>query len=189
MVTLDETAKALEGVYRIAVFDRAGVASFGKDLRSCARSFWAYAIALPAILLLIAVSVIYKNPHDPALLAISELVGDVIQAAGFPLLLLPMLRWFRRRERWAWFVTGYNWFSMAQTIVITVLVCVLADLPGQALGGVVLNVVDIYFYVLEAYLAFAILEITAWRAVLVLLLDFAFGNGIALFALWIGGVS
>ena len=38
MVTLDETARALEGIWRLAIFDRAGVASFGKDLRACARS-------------------------------------------------------------------------------------------------------------------------------------------------------
>jgi hypothetical protein len=189
MVTLDETAKALEGIYRLAIFDRTAVASFGQDLRSCARSFWAYVLALPAILLLIAVSVTFKNPHDPALLAISELVSDVIQATGFPLLLLPLLRWFGRRERWAWFVTGYNWFNMAQIVVAAVLVCLLGDLPGENLRDFLSDAATTYFYVLEAYLAFAILEISARRAVFVLLLDFAFGNVIGQLALWIGGAS
>jgi hypothetical protein len=188
-VTLDETAKALEGIYRLAIFDRAAVASFGKDLRSCARSFWAYAIGLPAILVLTAISVAIAKPDDPFVLTASELIGDAIEALGFPLLLLPLLRWFGRRDRWPWFVTGYNWFNMVQLIVFTALLCLFADLPGQMLGDVLLKAARIYFYVLEAFLAYSLLEITAWRAVLVLLLDFAFSNGIDRLALWIGGVG
>ncbi|MEI9987806.1 MAG: hypothetical protein WDN69_34595 [Aliidongia sp.] len=61
-----------------------GAASFGKDLRACARrSFWAYAIAAPATLLLIAISVAASQPKDAYLLAASEIVGDIVQAVGF----------------------------------------------------------------------------------------------------------
>jgi hypothetical protein len=188
-MTLDETARALEGVYRIAVFDRAGVASFGKDLRACARSFWAYIIALPATLLLVALSVAADKPSDPFLLAASQLTGDIVEAMGFPLLLIPLLRWYGRRAHWAWFVTGYNWLMMAQSILLVAVLGVMWDMPGAGAQVIALNVLQIYFYVLEAFLADAVLQVGPWRAGLILVLDLAFSTGIEHLANWIGGLS
>jgi predicted cobalt transporter CbtA len=189
MVTLDETARALEGVYRIAVFDRAGVASFGKDLRACARSFWAYAIGLPATLLLVALAVAADRPDDPFLLAASQLIGNVVQAAGFPLLMLPLLRWYGRRAHWAWFVTGYNWLMMAQAIALVAVLGLMWDMPSGGARAVVFYALLVYFYVLEAFLADAVLHVGALRAGLVVALDIVFSNGIDRLADWIGGVS
>ena len=189
MVTLDETAKALEGVWRLAIFDRAAVASFGKDLRSCARSFWAYAIGLPATLLLVALSVASAKPDDPFLLAASQITGDIVQAVGFPLLMVPLLRWYGRRGHWAWFVTGYNWLMMAQAIVLVAVLGMMYDLPGGGLRSVVFDVLLVYFYVLEAFLADAVLQIGPLRAGLVVVIDLAFSTGIDKLADWIGGVS
>jgi hypothetical protein len=189
MVTLEETARALEGVYRIAVFDRAGVAGFGRDGRSCARSFWAYAFALPATLLLIAIEVSGAGTDQPGLLAAGSLIADIIQAAGFPLLLLPLLRRFGRNERWPWFVTGYNWLMMAQTIASLTLVGVLRELPGSDFRSVVASAAQVYFLVLEAFLADAVLEIGAWRAGAIVLLDIAFQLAVSGFTDWGAGLS
>jgi hypothetical protein len=189
MVSVEETTRALQGVYRIAVFDRAGVSGFGRDLKSCARSFWAYALALPAILLLLAIHVYGAHTDQPSLLAVSNIISEVIQAAGFPLLLLPVLRWYGRTERWAWFITGYNWFSMAQTIASTTLLCLLVNLPGGGFRDVAAYAGEVYFFVLEAFLAYAVLDIGPWRAGAILLLDIAFQLGVDKIADWIGGVS
>jgi hypothetical protein len=187
MVTVEETARALEGVLRIAIFDPAGAGSFGRDIKACARSFWAYAIALPATLLLLGIEVLGADSHHPMLYALSQLTGEVIQAAGFPLLLLPVLHWFGRGERWAWFVTSYNWLSMAQTIAFVAVLGLVWDFPGGEIRSVVLGAEQIYFLVLEAFLARAVLGIGAWRAALVVVLDFGFGIGVDRVAGWIGG--
>jgi hypothetical protein len=189
MVSVEETARALAGVWRIALFDRAGVNGFGRDYGACARSFWAYLFALPATLLLIAVSVAGQRPADPVLLGLADIIRDIIGAAGFPLLLLPLLRSFGRAERWAWFVTSYNWFNMAQVVASATLFCLVVGLPNINLANLILDSAQIYFFVLEAFLADAVLEIGAWRAVIVVLLDFGLGEVVDLVARWIGGTS
>ena len=189
MVTGEETARALEGVYRIAVFDRAGAAGFGRDLKACARSFWAYGIALPAALLLLGLQIYGANTDRPAVLAASSILGDIIEAAGFPLLLLPLLRWYGRIERWPWFVTGYNWFVMVETIATTALVGMVIDMPGGDIRAILLDGARVYFIVLEAFLADAVLEIGAWRAAAIVLIDIGFNFGVDRMADWIGGVS
>lgn len=189
MVTGEETAKAILGVGRIALFDRAGAAGFGKDLKSCARSFWAYAIAAPATLLLIALGVAHANPQEPAMMAAALVIVTIIQAAGFPLLLLPVLRRLGRLERWAWFVTGYNWFSAAQTIALVTLAGIIGDLPSASLRGLVVDGSLVYFWVLEAFLADAVLEIGAWRAIGIVLLDFALGQAAGGLVDWISGLG
>jgi hypothetical protein len=189
MVTGEETAKAFLGVGRIALFDRAGVAGFGKDLRACARSFWAYAIAAPAMLLLIGLEVSNAQPEAPYLMATGEVISDIVQAAGFPLLLLPVLRRLKRVERWAWFVTGYNWFQAAQTIAFVTLLGVLWDLPSTGIRGLILRGAQVYFLVLEAFLADAILEIGAWRAAGIVLLDIALGLAASGLVDWAAGLG
>jgi hypothetical protein len=168
MVTVDETAKALEGLFRIARFDRTGAKSFGTDRRACARSFWAYALALPAMLLQLSIEAF--GVDHPWLFATSQLVANVIVAAGFPLLLLPLTRWLGRDTRWAWLVTAYNWYGMATTIAWVTLFGIIADFPGG--GLLLLRLGDIYFIVLEAFLIDAILEVGALRAGMLVLIDY-----------------
>jgi hypothetical protein len=189
MVTIDETARALAGVWRIALFDRAGVSSFGQDNRACARSFWAYLFAAPATLLLIAITVLVDKPADAALMTFSLIIGEVILAVGFPLLMLPLLRAFGRAPRWAWFITGYNWLSMMSVTTQATLICLLPSLPSPEAADVIGYAADIYFLVIEAFLADAVLEIGAWRAAVIVLLDFGFSHMIEQIARLIAGVS
>ncbi|MGB8842142.1 MAG: hypothetical protein WCC64_13870 [Aliidongia sp.] len=185
MVTVEETARALQSVAKIAIFDRAGANGFGRDNRACARSFWAYVMALPASLLLLGIEVLGSHNDQPVLLAVSRLIGDLIQIAGFPLLLLPLLHWLGRSDRWAWFVTGYNWYSMAQTIAFVTLLCLTWGLPGADLFALIRGAAGIYFIVLEAFLADAILGIGAGRAIWLVIIDLAFGYGVDSLADWI----
>ncbi len=189
MVTLDETAKALEGIWRLVLFDRAAVASFGKDPGACKRSFWAYVIGLPATLLIVALSVERFNPDDPFLFAASALTADIIKAVGFPLLMLPLLSWFGRRAHWAWFVTGYNWLMVTQTITFLAVQGLMWDMPSGGIAVAVLNLLLVYFWVQEAFLADAVLQIGLVRAALILAIDLVFSTGIDRLADWIGGVG
>ncbi|MEI9987807.1 MAG: hypothetical protein WDN69_34600 [Aliidongia sp.] len=62
-------------------------------------------------------------------------------------------------------------------------------MPGGGLRAVVLDALLVYFYVLEAFLADAVLEIGAWRAGLLVVIDLAFSTAIDRLADWIGGLS
>jgi hypothetical protein len=184
MVSVDETAKALEGIFRIARFDRTGAKSFGTDRRACARSFWAYALALPAILLLLAIDCWISGGDQPWLYAASHVTGDVIEAAGFPLLLMPLTRWLGRGERWSWLVTAYNWYNMVMPIATVTLLGAMVDFPG-GIGVNVQRLSFVYFIVLEAFLFDAILEIGALRAGMLVLIDYGFQLAVLQLADWI----
>ena len=53
MLTLRETSYALFGAWRLAHFDRQGVAYFDRTREGALRSFWAAAILLPAYVILV----------------------------------------------------------------------------------------------------------------------------------------
>jgi hypothetical protein len=186
MVTLDEIAQALGSVLRLARFDRTGAAGFGRDLVACRRSFWAYVIGLPAILLLIGLQVLSAETGRPELLAATQSIAYGIEAAGFPLLLLPVLRRLGRAERWAWFVTAYNWFTLAQTLLLVTVICLANGLPEPALR-ILIIAVNVYGLVVEAFLAESVLEIGGLRAGAIVLLDVFFGLGVDRIADWISG--
>ncbi|HVJ50977.1 MAG TPA: hypothetical protein VM689_00850 [Aliidongia sp.] len=188
MVTGREAADALGGVLRLAIFDRAGAAGFGRDARACARSFWSYLFGLPLILLLIGLQVAGTDTPTPALLGGAQFLAEIIGAAGFPLLLLPVLRRFGREDRWSWFVTGYNWFNLGQLVLILLVLSLLTGSPAP-LGRIVLGLIQIYALVVEAFLAESILEIGGLRAAAIVLLDVLFGVGVGRIADWIGGAS
>jgi hypothetical protein len=186
MVTLDEAAEALRSVLRIARFDRAGAAGFGSDMAACRQSFWAFVIGLPAILLLIGIQVIGIKTDTPELLTAAQLIAETVQIAGFPLLLIPVLRGFGRADRWARFVTGYNWFSLGVTVLQVAALGLAIGLPDAAFRAV-LGAVYIYSLVVEAFLADAVLEIGGLRATAIVLLDVLFSLVVGMSADWIGG--
>lgn len=186
MPTLEEMGQALAGLLRLALFDRSGVQSFGRDLDACRRSFAVYLVGLPLFLLVDGIAALGSSTETPALFTAAQLIGNVIETAGFLLLLRPLLSRFGRAERWAWFVTGYNWYSIGQ---ITLFVALLGLAPGLPSGALRLlfGAFHVYALVVEAFLADAILEIGGLRAAAIVLLDVLFSLGIDLVADQIGG--
>ena len=177
MITSEEAAHAIEGMLRLARFDRHLGEGFGRDYAACGRSFFAYVLALPVILWLCSVEGSTPEVARPGLLMFANGLSFVIETAGFPLLLLFVLKVYGRADRWAWFVTGYNWFNATQ---LTFLVSV------AALGKWPALVAQIYVLVLEAFLAEAMLEIGGFRAAGIVLLDVFFGLGVDAVGRWIG---
>jgi hypothetical protein len=186
MVTVQETTAALGSVVRIAMFDRAAVTGFGRDAAACRRSFWAYVIGLPIILLLTGLQVSGTNTETPELLATAQLLAQIIEAAGLPLLLIPVLRRFGRADRWAWFVTSYNWFTLGQIVLSVAVLGLVGGLPITALR-LTLGAVNVYTLVVEAFLADAVLDIGGARAAMIVLLDVFLSFGVNRLADWIGG--
>jgi hypothetical protein len=188
MKEIEEAERAIDGVGRLGRLDRTGGEGFGRDASAASRSFLAYALVAPAIALQVALDVTLSTSTTPGVLAVADLVGDVIQAAGFPLLLLPVLTLYRRRERWAWFVTGYNWLSAAR-LVLSLGVLGLCLGPLHGLGALPYHAFTGYAWVIEAFMAEAILDIGGWKAASIVLLDAFFSLAVGLVATWIGGGS
>jgi hypothetical protein len=185
MTQLEEAAQAIDGVGRLALLDRSGGNGFGKDNGSAARSFLAYALILPAIALLIALQVAGADSDSPGLLTAALVIGYVIEIAGFPVLLVPLLRAYGRSDRWAWFVTGFNWFN-ATKFALLLAVLGLCVGPLQGLGIWPVRGVEIYTFVIEAFMAEALLDIGGMKAGSIVLLDALFSLAVESIAIWIG---
>ncbi len=185
MTQLEEAAQAIDGVGRLAIFDRSGGIRFGRDMAAALRSFWAYALMLPAILLLIAVSVAETDTATPELLAVTDVIAEIIEIAGFLVLVRVLLRFYGRLDRWAWFVTGYNWFNAAQMALLLGVLGLCAG-PLEPFGIWPILATQLYLFVIEAFLAEAILDVGGFKAAGIVLLDALFSFGVDHVARWIG---
>jgi hypothetical protein len=185
MTQLEEAARAIDGVGRLAILDRSGGDGFGKDMAAAARSFLAYALALPAIALIVAYQIVAAESETPEVMTGAVIIATVIELVGVPVLLAPLLTAYGRRERWAWFVTGYNWFNAAR-FALFLAVLGLCFGPLNGLGVWPLRVVIVYCYVIEAFMAEAMLDIGGLKAGGIVLLDALFNFGIDGVANWIG---
>jgi hypothetical protein len=188
MVIVAETMRALRALALLARFDRAGGAALGGDILTCRRSFWAYALGLPGFLLVQGVIIgdARHAPDDPVLAMVAALIGYVVQATLFPLLLLPLTALWRREARWPGFITGYNWLGLVNTYVFALILSLQIGTLG-ALGEILNLVWFVYAVVLEAFMAATLLEIGPVTAIAVVLLDVLVTFGVTWLADFIGG--
>ncbi|HLY58547.1 MAG TPA: hypothetical protein VKS60_23495 [Stellaceae bacterium] len=184
MSHIEEAERAIDGIGRLALFDRKGGDGFGRDRAAAARSFVAYLLVLPAIALVIAVQLVQSEATSPGLFVTANIIGQIIAVAGFPLLLIPVLRLYRRPERWAWFISAYNWFNAAR-VVLSLGVLGLCITVLQGLGDWPLLMFDVYAWIIEAFMAEAILEVGGARAAAIVLLDAFFSFAVGAVANWI----
>ena len=185
MSQIEEAERAIiDGIGRLALFDRSGGQGFGRDRLAAARSFCVYVVAAPALALLIAVDAVSSTAGTPAMVAITDVLGEIVLAAGFPLLLLPVLRAYRRADRWAWFVTGYNWLKAARVLFLLGVVGLCVG-PLRGLGAWPLLAFMGYGWVIEAFMAEAILDVGAVRAGGIVLLDGLFTFGVYAIVNWV----
>jgi hypothetical protein len=186
MINGEEAAQAIESVARLAMFDHQAGAGFGKDLAACRRSFLAYVIVLPVVFFPIIKRVVDEHPAHPLIYIAAHVLAFIMTTAGFPILLIPLLRAYRRPERWVWFVTGYNWFNAAAEAFIWGVagLCFAGFFAGLGLWPV--YAAQVYTWVLEAFLAEAMLQVGGVRAAGIVLLDIGFGVLVDATAKWIG---
>jgi hypothetical protein len=188
MSQIEEAERAIGGVARLALLDRSGAEGFGRDRRAAARSFLAYVLVLPAFALEIAISAAGSGSETTGLFVVSEVLGEIIKAAGFPLLLLPVLALYGRRDRWAWFVAGHNWWVAAQLVFYLAMLGLYVG-PLQGLGAWPVLLVLAYSWVVEAFLAEAILDVGGVKAGAIVLLDALFSFLVDHLSGWLGGGS
>jgi hypothetical protein len=102
----------------------------------------------------------------------AETIHWVISWAAFPLLVLPIVDWLQRGDRFLRFMTAYNWSQVPQTIVFAAV----ALLGGAGIfsANAMLSVdliLGIATLVYEWYIARVALALSSGRAALIILAD------------------
>ena len=174
-----EVQLAVGGALRLARGDPRGLGFFDTSIDGFWRSFRAAAICYPFFLILLAfrVSSAHWEESGVASIVAVETIGYVISWVAFPLLVLPLSRWFGREDRFLTFVVAYNWSQLPQTALFVILG---ADSASGLFPPAVAQVADfaaaIAVLVYEWYIARVALAVSASQAVPVVLLDLALGS-------------
>jgi hypothetical protein len=179
VTTWAEVRWALVGCLRLARGDRGGLACFDRSLDGFWRSFTAAFLGYPLFLLLLMmrVSLADWNATGGAQIILIETIGYVISWVAFPLVMLSVLRWIGREQRYFDFMVPYNWCQLPQS-ALAVVVGLQAEsgLVGDPLSQtiVIAGVAAVFLY--EWYVARVALEIRAAAATMIVLIDFVLGE-------------
>ena len=113
-----EARLALGGALRLARGDAGGLACFEPTEEGFWHSFRAGVLCYPLYLILLAFPIrIGEDTVEVSawrLLAV-ETIHYVIVWVAFPLLMLPLVDWLRRSDRYFRFMVAYNWCQVPQT--------------------------------------------------------------------------
>ena len=165
---------AVTGALRLARGDRGGMACFDPTEEGFWHSFRAAVLCYPFYLILLAFPIeLGAAPEvSPGRVLIVETIHYVISWVAFPLVMLPLVDWLRRGERYFAFMVAYNWCQVPQTAVFALV----------ALGGgagllstegmlIVDLIVGIAALVYEWYVSYVALEVSRPQAALVIFVD------------------
>jgi hypothetical protein len=180
-----DIANALHGAWRLARFDRSGLAFFDHDERAFWRSFLAALIAFPAFLLFLPL-----GPGDGEAatadwvrVLLVETIAYVIGWTAFPLVILPVTRFLGREARWLDFIIVYNWSQVVQYgLILAVVLLSLSGLEPAFLQGGLIYLAYLAVFAYEGFIARIVLDI-AWPAAgMIVLVDLVLGRLISLTA-------
>lgn len=178
VTTWAELRWALIGCFRLARGDRGGLAYFDRTLEGFWRSFLSAFLSYPFFLILLTmrVSLVDWNAAGGLSIILAETIGYVISWVAFPLVMLSVLRWIGREQRFFDFMVPYNWCQLPQSLLFVVVglqseTGALSDPVSQTIEIVAAIAVLIY----EWYIARVALETSGAAATLVVLIDLVLG--------------
>lgn len=170
---LPEARQALVAIAALARFDRSAAAVFGDDPAQCARSFRACALAFP-LFLIVRFGNLYATvvtTDQGSLLLLVQTLEFIIESVIFPLAALPLLRWYGSEDRWCRLVTAYNWWNLAQTIVMTGAVALHQAAAGAPFAAELLIIAYVFTLVVEGFLIEVVLGAGFFTAATLVLID------------------
>jgi len=173
-----EMQLALAGCLRLARGDRGGLACFDRSLDGFWRSFRAAVISYPLYLVLLAMRVTVAEWQTSGgwRIVTVETIGYVVAWVAFPLLMLNVVRWIGRADRFFDFMVPYNWCQVPQSALFVLVGLVSAGgvLSPQASEAMDLAAA-IATLLYEWFIARVALGTTGLVAVFVVLLDLVLG--------------
>jgi len=167
---------ALTGALRLARGDPRGLACFDPSIDGFWHSFRAMLLCYPLYLILLSFPVQLGPPEpiDEFRLFAVESIRFVVAWVAFPLLVLPLVDWLGRGNRFLGFITVYNWCQVPQTVLFAIVALVGAT--GLLSTDAILIcdlVVGLGALVYGWYITRVALALGGGRAALVILADVA----------------
>ena len=181
---LPEALQALAAVFRLARFDRRGADAFADDLDQCARSFRACVLAYPFYMAVLMGDFWGASPTSGALFTaiLAQSIGFVIECLIFPVAAISLLRWYHLETRWVRLVSAYNWWGLAQTMVVAAGL-LLHKLSGGAPFAVdVLILIYLFCLLVEGFVFEIILDVGVVTAGTLVVVDVLLGHFTAMIA-------
>lgn len=163
----------LTGALKLARFDASGAEAFGNSAAEAWFSFMAALIVAPMVIMWIALDGFDAPEGTPFLTALSfEFLTYIVGWLLFPVIAFQLLVFMGRDDRYARFLTAYNWTAVIQNGLFLLMHLVLgafgAPDEATALLGVMLLA---YVMMFGWFVARTILEIESGAAVTVIALD------------------
>ncbi|HUC10122.1 MAG TPA: hypothetical protein VL985_06810 [Stellaceae bacterium] len=178
VTTWAEVRWALIGCLRLARGDRHGLECFDRTLDGFWRSFLSAFLSYPffLILLMMRVSLADWNAAGGLSIMLIETIGYVISWVAFPLMMISLLRWVGREDRFCDFMVPYNWCQLPQSVLFVIVgieseTGALSDPISQ--GIEIAAAVAVLAY--EWYIARVALETSGATATMVVLVDLVLG--------------
>ena len=165
---------ALTGALRLARGDRGGMACFDPTEEGFWHSFRAGVLCYPLYLVLLAFPIeLGPAPElDPLRVLLVETIHYVISWVAFPLVMIPLVDWLRRGERYFAFMVAYNWCQAPQTAVFALVAlgggAGLLSTEGMLIADLIVGVAALVY---EWYVSYVALEVSRPKAVLVIFVD------------------
>lgn len=181
-----EIVTALWGALRLARFDREGLTAFSDDPGAAWQSFFAMVLVAPLYFAVLATD---TSPDGETAGLTGYLYEAVVFFGGwftFPVIVWHVLDAFGRQDRFARFISAYNWTSVVQSTFFLVPALAVHLFPGA--GGFLGTAGILIFMYILAYMWFVtknILDIAAGQAILVVVLDILVSILWSRFANWL----
>ena len=176
MITSNEVATALYGVWRLAHFDEDGWRHLDDSIDGFWKSFYAAVIVAPAQAIMLSLSMINsETPVEAGALRIAAVytIAYVIGWVAFPLVMIGITDLLDRRERYLRYIVGYNWATVIQVAVFLPVAIIIA-IAGP--GGLAATLTFAALLAIATYTWFVArtgLDVPGTTAVAMVVLDFA----------------
>lgn len=151
-MTMREMINSVYGAYRLARFDPQGMDYLEQSPDGAIRSFWAAVVVLPAYILLVLArdgDTLTETPIGDALViqSIAYIVGWTV----FPVVMHLATKAINRKDKFAGFVSAYNWSSVIQVaiqlpVIALILTGMISEDTASGMGYGILILITAYLW-------------------------------------------
>jgi hypothetical protein len=173
---VSEAWLALSGALRLARGDRRGIDYFDASERGFWRSFRAGVLCFPLYLILLAFPIQIGSEApveiDAGRMLAVETIHFVISWVAFPLVMLPLVDWLQRGDRYFRFMVAYNWCQVPQTLLFAAVALLggagILPAEGMLIGDLIAGLAALAY---EWYVSRVALAVSGGLAALVIVAD------------------
>lgn len=117
--SLREIVASLYGSWRLAHFDRTGIAYFDKTVEGFWRSFFAAILVVPLYAIMLGLRYAADGePGSPMHYGLVEAVSYLISWFAYPVVMLSLTEALDCRDRFVGYIVAYNWSMVLQNCLL-----------------------------------------------------------------------